>query len=286
MKAKALTKLLTACLICSLILTLAACGGTQPSSDIPSDSGSIIEPSDDTSSGDGESTSAELPDVPPTKELLDKIVAAYAKNPDTVGWLYIPNTNINDVVVQNPPDDTRNEYYLRKDWMRNYDFNGCYMADYECRFESADISRNTVIYGHNMDDKTDGVMFGQLTKWRDIDFAKNNPYIYFSTPERDMVWKIFSVMNTSTKFDYVQTDPDNTKFMNMLNHARKASIYNYEVDVTASDKVLTLSTCTYVYGSNNKSQRFVIMARLLRPGEEISPQVTLEKNPSPLQPTF
>ena len=49
------------------------------------------------------------------------------------------------------------------------------------------------------------------------------------------------------------------------------------MDVNASDKILTLSTCTRAYGQTNQ-QRFVVMARLLRSGETIS-EVSITPNP-------
>lgn len=265
-------------LVVSMVLTIAGCGA-KPSEESSSDASS-------SSSSSSESVSeVQLPPDAPKESKRDKIVEMFNKNSDTVGWLFLPNTHIDEAIVQNPPNDTKNQYYLRKNLEKKYDFNGCYFADFECNFEDG-LSRNTVIYGHNMDDNPEGIKFAQLRKWLDLDFAKKNPYIYFSTPEKDMVWKIFSVMYTSVKFNYVQTDPDNTEFLNIINEARKASQYNYEVDVNVTDKIITLSTCTYVYGGSNTSQRYVIMARLVRPGEEMPAEISLEKNPSPKAPTF
>ena len=281
---KNLKVIISLLLIVAVVASISACGSSKPVEESSSSSEEI------SSSSEPESSSSESESVPeqpkpenaPTESFLPKIMAAYDKNADVVGWLYIPNTDINEEVVQAPDND----YYLRRNTAKSYDWYGCYFADYESILTNGKLSRNTIIYGHSMDDNPDGLKFSQLKKWLNIDFAQENPYIYFSTPEKDMVWKIFSVMYTSTKFNYVAADPNNTTFLNIINEAKKASQFNYDVDVNATDNILTLSTCTYVYGKENKTQRFVIMARLVRPGEEMPSTITLEKNPSPKQPTL
>lgn len=279
---KNLKLIISLLLVITVVLAIAACGNKPPVAETsdPEDITSS-EPSSEPSSS-SEPEEQPLPDTAPKESFMQKIVDAYAKNDDTVGWLYVPNTDINESVVQAPDND----YYLRRNLQKSYDWYGCYFADYESILTGGKLSRNTIIYGHSMDDNPDGLKFSQLKKWLNIDFAQENPYLYFSTPEKDMVWKIFSVMYTSTKFNYVAADPNNTNFLNIINEARKASQFNYDVDVNATDNILTLSTCTYVYGKENTRQRYVIMARLVRAGEEMPSTITLEKNPSPKQPVL
>ncbi len=278
---KNLKVIISLLLVIAVVTAVSACGNNEPVEE-PSSS---EEPSSESESPSSESESVPeqpLPENAPTESFMQKIVNAYAKNDDTVGWLYIPNTDIDESIVQAPDND----YYLRRNVQKSYDWYGCYFADYESILTGGKLSRNTIIYGHSMDDNPDGLKFSQLKKWLNIDFAQQNPYIYFSTPEKDMVWKVFSVMYTSSKFNYVAADPNNTKFLNIINEARKASQLNFDVDVNATDNILTLSTCTYVYGKENSSQRFVIMARLVRPGEEMPSTVAVEKNPNPKQPVL
>lgn len=83
-----------------------------------------------------------LPNV--SAELAD----AVRQNSDVVGWLTLPNTTINEAVVQT----TNNDYYLRRDVKKNYAYEGCYYMDYESvMFDNgADLAQNTIIYGHNL----------------------------------------------------------------------------------------------------------------------------------------
>ena len=218
--------------------------------------------------------------VTPSEDLLTKINDAYNVNNDVIGWLSIPDTNVDDPILYHPTD---NLYYERRNLSGGYDWYGCYWADYECVFgDRNSISQNTIIYGHSMDDNPDGLKFSQLKKWLDIDFAQENPYIYLSTPDEDYVFKIFSVMYTNTSFNYIESSPDDTEFMRIVNEARKASQFTYDVDVEAGDKLITLSTCTYtIQAGYPNPYRYVIMGRMVRPGEEVPDTITLTVNPNP-----
>ena len=52
------------------------------------------------------------------------------------------------------------------------------------------------------------------------------------------------------------------------------------------DKILTLSTCTVKYGTSNKDQRFVIMAKLVPAGAELKETASLTKNENIKLPSF
>ncbi len=59
----------------------------------------------------------------PSEDTLNKMNAAYGQNNDVVGWLYLPGTTIDEAVLQG----TDNDYYLRKNITKAYDFNGLRM---------------------------------------------------------------------------------------------------------------------------------------------------------------
>ena len=44
-----------------------------------------------------------------------------------------------------------------------------------------------------------------------------------------------------------------------------------------------MSTCTRMYGPS-ANQRFVVMARMMRPGESVQNAVKIEANPNPVLP--
>lgn len=278
--------LLALALAAAAVLALSSCGKDEPAPTEPDTPPAVTE--EEPVPGQSEETSnVEVPD------LSQDILSMHEKNDDVVGWLNIPDTTINNAVLQ--AED--NKYYERLDENRQYSFLGSFFADYECDLQSRDsLSKNTVIYGHNVqyDDNKDGERFSQLFRFTDQEFAEKHPYVYFSIlgdgadkPENQMVWEIFAVFYTTTDFPYIQVMKDMTgestepitdaQLSNLLTEAQARSEYDYPVTVSASDKILTLSTCSYKYGLRD-DVRFVVMARLLEPDASLKEKVDLTAN--------
>lgn len=251
-----------------MLLSMAACGKQESSSPVQEET-----PKQEETVTTPEIVEEELPEIViDAPQLGEDIAALKAKNDDVVGWLQIPDTEINNAVMQT----TNNEFYHRKDELKQYSWTGCYYADYECFFgpTSDDLGRSTVIYGHNVnyDDGKDKERFSQLFHFADEEWAREHPYIFFSTTEEDMVWEVFAVAYTATDFNYIQVLKDRrvsneqiteAQMINIVNEARERSEYDYnDVEVTGDDKILTLSTCSYKYGRRN-DVRFIVMAKLV-----------------------
>lgn len=202
-------------------------------------------------------------------------------NPEIIGWLQVPGTDINEPVVQT----TNNSKYLRRDYAGKYDFQGSYFMDYESRsgVRSA-LSRHLIIYGHNtamVQDDPNGLDFAQLLRFEDPEFAATHPYVFYSSTEEDMVWEIFAVFYTDLKFKYVEMI--NNQIDTLVNEAKARSVLTYSVQVdAANDTILTLSTCTAKYGyvNGDSRARFCVMARLVPAGAELKSTVGVEKNTS------
>ncbi len=273
-------RLIALLLALAILLSFAACGNNTPAeessgSEIPE----VSESSSESSEVEEESSSSSVVD----DERLEDLLEAHNKNNDVVGWLEVPGSDINEPVVQSYDND----YYLRRTWEKEVDRAGCYFADFEGNYTDGNLPTHTVIYGHSLElnDDPNGQKFSQLKRWLDKDFAEEHPYIYFSTPEQDYVYEIFSVMYTSVKFDYLNPEPTANEMLAMLNEARLASQFNYPVEVDATDKTIALSTCVYKFTKNYPNKfRYVIMGRLLEDGEEMAEKVTLEVNPKPKNP--
>lgn len=218
-----------------------------------------------------------------------KISALKKKNSDTIGWIKVPNTNIDYGVVQEP----NSGYYLNRDYNKKYVKGGASVwADYACTFgDRSDLSKNTIVYGHNwtncwrptrIGNNTKDKWFAQLAAYDHIDFARENPYISFSTTEEEMYWQIFAVFYTDVNFYYIDENP--ADLTDLTDEAKSRSIFDFDVDVTSSDKILTLSTCTRVYGKRS-DQRFVIMAKLMPAGAALK-EVSVSKNKDFKEPQF
>jgi sortase B len=228
-----------------------------------------------------------------TPALRNQILEKKEQNSDAVGWLIVPGTTINDVILQNPPGN--NNYYTTHDFSRQPSKDGTYGLDYHFGLSGGTtrdtLSRNTAVYAHNHDDNPEGILFAQLKKYKDPDFAKAHPYIYFSTAEEDMAWEVFAVYDATIDFPYIQPGVYWSGFEPLLETVYDASLYDYGITISAGDKLLTLSTCTFsVPGHESMSTeiqneyRFVIMAKLVDPEEPIKEEAAFTVNPAPLAP--
>lgn len=216
-------------------------------------------------------------------DLLQAIGDAKKVNEDTVGWIKIPGTKIDNSVLQS----YSNEYYLRKTEKKEYDVYGCYFADWECEIgDREQMSPNTVIYGHSdLKNDPEGLRFSQLFHFTDEEFARKTPYVYFSTAEENMVWQVFAVFYTDTKMNYIVIDQTEEELQALIDEGREKSLYNYTAEVSGADKILCLSTCSVKYGGR-PDERFVVMAKLLPADAELTAEADFTVNPSPRQPDF
>lgn len=209
-------------------------------------------------------------------------------NSDVVGWLRVPGTNIDWPIVQNTQDVN---YYTHLGYDKQYSYNGVIWTNPSTKTSasSSGLSSNTVIYGHNWTNYgasprvgySGDVMFAQLTGYHWLSTAQSYPYFYYSTVQGgEFPVKIFACFYTELAFNYNSSEGD----MNyIISEARNRSRHSFDVDVNSSDKIVTLSTCTRAYGATS-NQRFVVMGRLLRPGESIE-AVTVTSNPNHKQPS-
>lgn len=297
---KLTTRLLALLLALCMVFAFAACG-KDPANPDPVDPSNPAGPVDPANPDDPTQPTKEEQLKELQKTMLENTLAMQQKNKDTIGWIYIDGTTVNDVVVKvNYNDD--NKYYLRRNANGENDNDGCYYADWRCKTGNRNsISKNTVVYGHNLGRSASGLIpdyqnhangpkFAQLLKYQDEEFAKTHPYIYYSTIEEDMVWQVFAVFYTDIKFDYIEPNPADATFNSLLKKAQDLSFYKYDVEVNSNDKILTLSTCTYRMADDTKlhypnDYRYVVMAKLL-PADAVledTVSLTVTKN-APVNP--
>lgn len=199
-------------------------------------------------------------------EALERSIKA---NQDTVGWINLPNTDINNAIMQCPTDSYDTQYYLRRNEKKEDDIYGCYFADFESPVGGRDVLEpNTVIYGHSTPgDDPDGKRFSQLFRFTDAEFAKSTPYVYITTTQERLTFEIFAAFYTKTDFIYNLVQISNEQMREITKTAESLSLYDYSSEVTAEDKILTLSTCSENFSPNGDG-RFVIMAKLLPEGAQ------------------
>jgi len=250
-------------------------GSTQPASTQPSESpaAATVSPQSQTlvswfvtePPAEGSSTARSNLEAYPTnaQDAVDtRLSTLRQQNADIIGWLNIPNL-LDEPVVQRD-----NTYYLTHDALRNESVSGALFLDERCAL--ATVPENLLIHGHNM--KT-GTMFGCLKKYelQGESFVKNHGLISLNTLYEQATYAVIAVMvidttpNSPLYFDFMEktTFSSDAVFHAYIEAARQLSLYNIPLDVQASDRLLTLSTCE---GTDN-TQRLLILARKVRPNE-------------------
>lgn len=180
-------------------------------------------------------------------------VELFKLNPDFVGWILIPGTEINYPVMQTPEWVN---YYLYRDFYGQDSKHGSLYVD-----EMANVKRpsaNLTIYGHKM---KDGSMFAGLLDYKDEAFYKANPYIDFNTIYKNGTYEILSVFITTANeggFPYhLFVDGTEEEFNAFVAKCKELSLYDTGVDAEYGDKLITLSTCEH----NVSNGRFVVVAK-------------------------
>ena len=116
------------------------------------------------------------------------------------------------------------------------------------RNDTEHLSDNIIIYAHNR--YYNGVMFGTLQNTLRYSWYSNpeNQIISFRTLFEDLEYQVFSIYKISVTTDYMQTifadDAERLEFFNML---KDRSIYDFGVELSGDDKIITLSTCADEY---------------------------------------
>ena len=141
------------------------------------------------------------------------LAALRAQNPDIVGWITVPFTNIDYPIVQAKDND----YYLRRDLNREPAKPGTIFMDCRC---AGDGSGYSIIYGHNM---KSGAMFGTLKRFEDKAFFDTHPggRILFEDG-----W------HTIEFYDFLTVRENDSE------------IYSIPQD---SERIVVLSTCSYAF---------------------------------------
>lgn len=173
-------------------------------------------------------------------------------NNDVKGWIQVNGTNINYPFVQT----SNNDYYLTHSFEKKYNDAGWVFLDYRNNIES--LNRNTIIYAHSRLDKT---MFGTLRKILKNEWLNdtNNYVIKLSTEKQNSLWQVFSVYHIPTTSDYLQIDfASNEEFLQFGNMLKDRSAHNFNTNIGANDKILTLSTCY------NDNEKMVMHAKLIK----------------------
>ena len=171
------------------------------------------------------------------------IIDLQAEYPGVVGWLTVPGTKIDYPFVWYEDND----YYLRRDLNGEYAVAGTLFMDFRCGKDFT--SQNTIIYGHHM---KNGSMFGTLKAFADKDFFDANRHGTIYLPQETLTLEFFAYMvvkSTNEKIYGIEYNPE---------YIRQNARQFRDIGLSAGDKIVTLSTCSYEFDN----ARMVLLARI------------------------
>jgi len=200
-------------------------------------------------SGSDDQSSANLSKPESLPEINFK--ALIEVNPDVIGWIYSPDTTINYPVVQG----NDNAYYLKHLADGTENRNGCPFLDVQNRPDFTDD--NSIIYGHHMQN---GTMFASISWYEDQSYYDEHPMMYLMTPEAAYRIELFSgYITTMDSSAYMQTFGSIREHTDWLKEVSGRSDFRANLEISAYDRVITLSTCAYRF----ENARYVLHGKLV-----------------------
>lgn len=158
------------------------------------------------------------------------------KNPDIVGYIRLPGTDIDEVLVQG----VDNDYYLNYNEKNERDVRGAIFLDYRVKLHD----KKLLIYGHNS--STLEVPFRKLEKYYDKSYFDNHKFFEVRTEEEVFTYQIFSVFIEVEDWSYMnihfQTEESWYEHIVML---KEKSMYDTGISIDKSDDILILQTCSH-----------------------------------------
>lgn len=214
-----------------------------------------------------------IPEELPQAEMIYSMQQLYDLNEDTVGWISIPDTNIDYPVMQSMYDE---EYYLDRDFQKQFNMNGCLIMDTDSVVGSGTAANdyrdgtapgtNLIIHGHNM---KNGSMFGNLDNYRNVNFEKEHTIIKFSSLYEEREYEVISVFLSQV---YLKTQNDVFKyykffeaetqeeFDDFYRNIKALSLYDTGVEASLGDEFITLSVCAY----HTENGRLVVVGKRIK----------------------
>jgi len=178
-------------------------------------------------------------------------------NPDVLGWIFFEGTNINYPVVQGAD----NNYYLNHLVDGTVNGAGSIFMDYRNVPDFSDF--NTVIYGHNMKNKT---MFADITEYKNSTFYEAHQLGKIMTPQGNFQIQVIGGYVADLRDPAWQIHFETEEaFQDWLRDAMKRSEVGGEYEPEAGERIITLSTCSYEF----EDARFVLICRVTdTPGKD------------------
>lgn len=176
--------------------------------------------------------------------------ALRAVNPDVLGWIAIPETELSYPLLQ--AED--NQQYLNRTWTGERSAMGSIFLECTCSPDFDDY--HTILYGHRMNNQS---MFGILHNYREPDFWREHPAVYLVDDAAVRRYEVFAAGEAGVQDVVYRLDIEESALeQELIDYCLEHSVIDTGVVPTAEDPLLTLSTCT----GRGYATRWVVQAVL------------------------
>lgn len=204
--------------------------------------------------------------------ILDEYETLYKENSDIVGWLKIDGTKIDYPVMQNKESP---EYYLRKNFNKEYDGCGTPFVDYRCDV-LPEQSFNTIIYGHySSGDRGFRWLFNYEAEY----WYKEHKIIQFDTIQEKGNYEVvavfyYDVTDVTLKesddektedvyefYNYIEIDSGDG-YRKFIDGIESKKLYETEAKIKMTDHLITLICCApEAFSDIEENGRLVVIAK-------------------------
>lgn len=188
---------------------------------------------------------------------IDFATLKETENNDIYSWIRILDTPVDYPILRNEAED---DYYLERTVDGKNGLPGSLYT--QASYNRPDFSdRVTVIYGHNMRDKS---YFGSLDEYSSEEYRKEHNLIYIYTQDKVLTYELaFAVTYNNShilyKYDCNNDQAGYEEFLNSLKTDTVSPKWITDAfELTVQDQLLILSTC-----NNNDAQRYLVGAKLI-----------------------
>ena len=191
---------------------------------------------------------------------------------ETIGWLRVQGTKIDTPIIRY--DSVESMDNVKKD---DYLWN---------EYPEEKIQKRVNIQGHNVLNLSARPEVGleYFTRFEDLmsfvylDFAKENQYIQYTIDGKNYLYQIFAVY-----FDEIYNldlyNPDeytDEEVADFIQRSLDKSLYKYDIEVNKDEKVISLITCTRMYGNDKK--QFIVVGKMIDSDTKATSYGVKEKN--------
>lgn len=174
-------------------------------------------------------------------------------NKDAIGWIEIPDTNLDEPLVQG----NDNDYYLWRSFdKKTYPLTGTIFLDVYNKKDFSD--RISYIFGHNMWDKT---KFSCFVNFENKEFLENHKQVFIHTEDKLLEYEIIGVDLVDPNTPLYEQSSDRNKDLNFIKKELSKHISKDEVDkIDENSKLLMLVTCKK---PDDNTLRRILFAKLI-----------------------